>query len=85
MEDKWYAIVFTKEFPSGEHWDSAASPDDSDRKQPWKVGDLWSVGTVVSPTLPSHLKSVELPHPPDFSVERWDPATQQLVPHDKDA
>lgn len=79
MTEKWYAIVFTQDFEPGRHWDERVSLDDSDRKQHWHTGDLWSVGSVVSSSLPSHLEAIELDHKPDFGVERWDVTSRSFV------
>jgi hypothetical protein len=55
---KFFAVYFTKEFKPGEHWNlEKAHP--SDLKQHWRVGDLYSTGTVLG-NLPDHLDAVEL-------------------------
>lgn len=56
---KFFAIYFNKEFKPGEHW-NPANAHVSDLKQHWKVGDLYSTGTIVAESLPSHLSKVEL-------------------------
>jgi hypothetical protein len=66
----YYAVVFTKDFAPGEHWDENAREDDSDRKQHWKKGQLYSVGSSVG-SLPSHLEVIELDGPPEAG-DTWD-------------
>lgn len=72
-----YAIYFVKEFQPGEHWRQDAKADDSDRRQHWRVGDLWSVGTSVANPLPAHFAAKEIPPPQPGDV--WDPATRVFV------
>lgn len=42
-------------------------------------GQLVSVGTVVSESLPVELEAVILPREIDWSIERWDAATRTIV------
>lgn len=89
----FYAIVFKRGFGRGAHWTDdlpnpdpgqrrvpgqhRASEDDSDRKQDWQPGDLYSTGTVIG-ELPSHLEAIELPDaPPEGWV--WDRARRRFV------
>lgn len=78
-DTKHYAIVFDKEFPPGDHWRHDAPDEDSDRKQHWKVGDLYSVGTVLPAKLPFHFKAIELDAPPGPD-DTWDREHRCYVP-----
>lgn len=86
MGDQHYALVFVRDFGPGEHWhDQRPAPaagerhnpqthrpdhDDADRKQHWRTGDLYSVGTVLADPLPGHLKAIQIPEPQPGQV--WD-------------
>lgn len=79
MAETHYAIVFKKEFEPGDHWDHKAPEHDSDRKQHWKKGDLWSVGTVIADPLPFHLEAIELSAPPEPG-DTWDREHRCFIP-----
>jgi hypothetical protein len=73
----FYAIVFTKEFKPGEHWNAKIAKDDPDRKQHWRVGDLYSTGTVLS-ALPTHLEAIAFEStPPEGHV--WDRDSRNFI------
>ena len=74
-----YAIVFKKAFETGDHWNHLAPMDDPDRKQHWKVGDLYSVGTVLPDILPYHFEAIELSAPP-MPGDTWDVDHRCFVP-----
>lgn len=71
MAEQHFAIVFKKDFEPGDHWDVKAPEDDADRKQHWRAGDLYSIGTVVAAKLPFHLEAIPLEAPPE-SGDTWD-------------
>lgn len=75
---KHYAIVFKKAFEPGDHWRHDAPEDDSDRKQHWKVGDLYSSTAVKPDKLPFHLEYVECDAPP-VPGEVWDREQRRYV------
>lgn len=59
----YYAVVFKRQFKSGEHWNPAAPVDDPDRRQDWPAGALYSHGSVLG-QLPEHLEAIQLEGPP---------------------
>ena len=94
--EQHYAIVFTRDFAPGEHWTDhlpknkagekhvhgkhRAADDDSDRKQHWKAGDLYSVGTVIDRSkLPAHLEVIEIDGPQNG--RQWNAEQRRFVGH----
>ena len=89
----FFAVVFKRDFQPGEHWYDhrrdpkpgqkhdprrhRARPDDPDRTQHWKAGDLYSTGTVID-KLPDHLEAIEFAEAPaPGSV--WDAVSRTFV------
>lgn len=90
----FYAVVFRRTFEPGEHWsDHLPEPEkgekrqhgthrvdaeNTDRRQPWHAGDLYSTASVIG-DLPPHLEAVEFPEPPPEGWV-WDRARRRFVP-----
>jgi hypothetical protein len=55
-------------------------PDHSDRRQDWRVGEVWGEDAEAPPTLPTHLELIELPEKPDWgNGDTWDRDQRRLV------